>query len=710
MGFEINGQVQPIQAVLEWTDEEYKKNLRFIGNQYNTSLNNVPLVSNGQYMGNGSLSYIAEYMDNLSYIYGSQVPSDYNFFTLDANGNKTAANLVRGLDVKKVYDYLYGESLNIIDPLPKILNVTAYSVGAISARKSAMDYVKFQIDNKVFLNLLQQEAGYQFKAVNEDFETQDQVDKFFTSFQESMEIGFEQIAKHATYNNDYQVLLPKAFGYMLIANLGRICVEYINGEVVWRIVPPENSVVDFSKGLDVHLNDDFGGEVYQLTIPELFTSFDWEPEEQAELIAISNNDNSVYANYYSMVCSNGLNWWANPNNVRKVTVVKGQWVSLEFQDGEWKECLREGVLVGNKFLRNCKISGGQVWKRGNKGKKRLRYITVTPNLFMGTNMSVVGIIKRFANLKDAFITKMVQMASSSFGRSVVIRASKLPEGMRTPDVVAQLKQNNILVIEGEETEDNPNNRNLAETVDLTMDPSITYVLQIIQYLDMAINDYLNIPNSVRGMSQEYQSGKGIESTKAASTKGLSYLFKNFELFMKELLSYSADLMKLMAPDDELGRENLALQVGDSVTELLSMDVVKNMQFEDMLLTINPNDYNSAQMKENLSNLVLQTATSGMPTKVIKNYLVVTRAESLTEAENEIDAIIYKEEKAEAEKLAVDREIAMAQNQANNATQERMTQTTAQAGLEKTAMDNETKLLDTMLKGGQKEKKPLKTPK
>ena len=143
MGFEINGQVQPIQAVLEWTDEEYKKNLRFIGNQYNTSLNNVPLVSNGQYMGNGSLSYIAEYMDNLSYIYGSQVPSDYNFFTLDANGNKTAANLVRGLDVKKVYDYLYGESLNIIDPLPKILNVTAYSVGAISARKSAMDYVKF---------------------------------------------------------------------------------------------------------------------------------------------------------------------------------------------------------------------------------------------------------------------------------------------------------------------------------------------------------------------------------------------------------------------------------------------------------------------------------------------------------------------------------------------------------------------------------------
>jgi len=84
---------------------------------------------------------------------------------------------------------------------------------------------------------------------------------------------------------------------------------------------------------------------------------------------------------------------------------------------------------------------------------------------MGTSMSVVGIIKRFANLKDAFITKMVQMASASFGKSVIIRASKLPEGMRTPDVVAQLKQNNIIVIEGEETEESPNGQKMIETAD-----------------------------------------------------------------------------------------------------------------------------------------------------------------------------------------------------------------------------------------------------
>lgn len=691
MSYELTGVEQPIQAVKEFTDEDYKQNLRFIISQYNQALNNVPLVSNGSYMGTGNLSFISEYMDNLTYIYGAQVPAEYNFMTLDANGNATAANLVRGLDVKKVYDYLYGEATDIIDPLPKTLNVTAYSVGAISAKKNTMDYVKFQIDRKVYFNILREEGGYGFKAIDRDFKTQDEVDKYFTNFQEAMEIGYEQIARHVTYYNDYQILLPKAFAYTLISNVGTMCIEYINGQVEWRIIPSENVVTDFSKGLDVHKNDDFGGEVYQLTLPELFSSYDWTDEERDTLIAISNNDNSTYANYYSMVAANGLNWWVNANNVRKVTVVKGQWLSLEYKDGEWFECLREGELIGNRYLRNCKITGGQIWKKGNRAKKRLKYITLTPNLFMGSSISVVGLIKRFANLKDAFITKMVQMASSAFGKSVVIRASKLPEGMRTPDVVSQLKQNNILVIEGEETEDNPNNRQLAEALDLTMDPSVQLILGIIQYLDQAINDYLNIPNSVRGMSSQYQSAKGIDSTKSASTKGLSYLFKNFQLWMKECLSYSADLMKLMAPDDELGRDNLTLICGDAMVEMLSMDTVRRMQFEDFLLNLNPTDYISVQEKENLANLVIQTATSGAPTKILKNYLVVKRAESYTEAENQIDAIIAKEEMAEQAKMQADREMALAQSQMNNQTQQQLADTNAQAGLEKAAMDNETKL-------------------
>jgi hypothetical protein len=690
--------VMPNQDVENYTDENYIETLRWIGWQYNQTYNNIPMVQNGSLIANGSVNYINEYVDNLSYIYGMQVPADYKFFTMDANGNNLQTPLVRGLDVYKIYNYLFGEATDIIDPLPKTLNVTAYSKDAISAKKDMMDYIKFQLENKAFLNILQQEAGYEFKPINRDFENKEQEEKFFTSYQEAMEIGFEQIARHVAYNNDYKQNLSKGFSYTLIGNVGTLQIDYINGEVVWDVVPCEEAITDYSKGKDVHKDDDFGGRIRQMTVPALLERYDFTDDEREELGSIADTNTSFGRLYNGAQAANNFYWVTNNNGVPKVTVVEGQWISLEKgEDGKIRECLREGALIANKYLRGNKISNGQVWQKGKRSKKRLKYITMTPNLFMGTSMSVVGIIKRFANLKDAFITKMVEMASSSIGRATVIRASKLPEGLRAPDVISQLKQARVLVIEGEETEEAPNGARLAETVDLTLDPNIQLILGIIQYLDQAINDYLNIPQSVRGMSATYQSAKGIESTQNQSSKGLSYLFKTLQNWMQECLSYSADLMKLMAPDDELGREELSLIVGDAMVELLSMDTVKRAQFEDFLLHLNPSDYNSISEKEQLNNLLLQTATSGMPLQILKTYLAVKRSESLTEAENKIDAMIYREEKIEAEKAAAEREMAMMQSQQASQTQQYQADVAAEAGLEKAAMDNETKQLSLFAK-------------
>lgn len=697
--------IMPSQDKPDYTKEDYIATLRWGASQYNLSLNNVPLINGGTVTSNGAVNYIEEYVSNLQYIYGSQVPADYNFFTIDANGNDTQTPMFRGLDVFKIFNYLHGNAMDIIDPLPKILNVSAYSVGAISARKNAMDYVKFQIENKVFLNLLQQEAGYQFKAIDRDFQSQEEIDKFFTSYQESMEIGYEQIARHVAYYNDYEQLFGKGFDYVLIGNQGTVCAEYVNGQVELRNIPCENAIVDYTKGKDIHVDDDFGGEIFQMGVPDVLASWDWTDEEAEEINNIAKVDSGAFRVYYQTLAATNLYWWVINNNVPKVTVVKLAWRSIEYVDGVRKQCIRKGTFIGNKWLKDEGILAGQVWGKGNKAKKRIPYITMTPNLFLGTSISVIGMIKRIANLKDAFITKCVDMASTSVGKATVIRASKLPEGLRGQDVISQLKQARVLVIEGEETEDMPNNKNLAETVDLTLDPNIQLILNIVSYFDNAINDYLNIPLQMRGMNSEYQSGKSIENTQVQSAKGLAYLFKNLRLWMKEVLSYSADLMKIMAPDDELGRETLSLVVGDATTELLSMEVVKKMQFEDMLLALNPTDYISAQDKSDITQIALQTASSQQPTKVLKNYIKLKQVESLTEAYNYLEAEIFKEEKQAQEQMAQEQELAILQNQANNATQERLAQTNAQAGLEKTAMDNETKLIDIALRNSQKDKTP-----
>lgn len=685
--------MMPLQLVEgEYTDENYMQTLRWLASQYNQLSTPVNFLNNTTNSVDGATTYINEYLDNLTYLYGSQAPAYYNFFITDVNGNNTRVPLFRGLDVWKIFQYVQGEAIDLIDPLPKILSANAYSIGAISAKKEMMDFVKYQIESKLFLNLLQQEAGYGFKVLDRDFESKEKVDKFFETFQESMEIAYTRISKHVCYFNTYQNKLPKAFSNVFVGNLGCIVPEYRKGQVYWRVVQPENAIVDYSKGLDVHEDDDFGGEVYQMPLTQVLSEWDWTEDEIAELQAIAANNGGAYNSFYTDYATNNMFWFNDQaNGIPKVVIIKGQWKSNERIDGVIKEVLREGVLIGGKWLKDQKISEGQVWSKGDVSKKRIKYITVTPNLFLGTSVSTVSIIKRIANLRDAFLTKVTEMASQPLGRVAIIRASKLPTGMRTPDVISQLKQAKVLVIEGEDTEEGDDGRKLAETLDLTIDPSIMSILQIAQYYENMISDVLNIPNQVRGQIADYSSKAQLQNSQNQSTKGLSYLFKNFLQFEKALLSYSADLFKLMAPEDDLGQESLSLIVGDGVAEMMSMDVIRQAQFEDFLINLNPNDYASEAVKQELAQVALQSASSGMSTKVLKNYIKVKQSETLTEAFNYLESEIYKEQVREDEQIAQQQEMQLQQAelaaQVQNDVIDKQTSTT----LEGKVIDSQTKL-------------------
>jgi hypothetical protein len=686
-------QLQPDQAVDNYNEAEYKKNLLFLASQYNNALNNVPIITaSGTITSTGTTSYIAEYFQNLTYIYGTQSAASYAFFVKDMNGNDTQIPMVRGLDVFKIFNYLHGQATDLIDPLPKTTIATAYSKNAVSARKDMMDYVYFQIKNKTFLKLIEMESGFGFKAIDRDFKTQDEVDKFFESFQEGMEIAYNNMAKDILYTNNYQILLPRAFDYTVIGNLSMICVEYVNGRAQWRIVTPDKAIVDYTKGLDVHLNDDYAGEVFQMTIPELFSTYDFNETEQKELEAIAKNEGGLYSTYFSTYMNNGLYWWTNQNNVPKVTCVKGQWKSLVKDDnGDWKQVNREGVIIGERYLRECKISEGQFWDKKAKHNKRLKYIILTPNLMMGTSISIVGVIKRYQDLKDAFTTKMISMTASAIGKSVVFRASKLPAGLNTPDVISQLKQARVLVIEGDDTDEIPDGKKLVETVDLTLDPSINLILQIAQYFETVISDVLNVPASVRGQQSGYQSSKVVDNIQTQSGKGLSFLYKNVMLWIKELLEYSVDLTKTMAPDDELGREHLQLVIGDAIVESLSMDTVREMQFEDFLLALSPNNYVNETEKAKLADLTIQVATTGGSRKILKDYIKLTQLDTTTEQLNYLEAEIYKDEAREDAQMQAQMQAEQERAALQAETQESIAGQQIQGALEGKAMDNSVKM-------------------
>ena len=164
---------------------------------------------------------------------------------------------------------------------------------------------------------------------------------------------------------------------------------------------------------------------------------------------------------------------------------------------------------------------------------------------------------------------------------------------------------------------------------------------------------------------------------------MSYYYDNMRIFFNRLLSYSASLMKAMAPDDDMGRDTLAL-VGDSTTELFSMDLIREMQFEDFLLNLNTNDYMNIEAKERYGNIILQTAANNP--SALKDYVMIDKLDTKTEIQNYLEAEEYKKEQAAIAQREAELKAAQTNAMINANAQMANTQAQVNGGLEKDAMN------------------------
>lgn len=689
--------VMPDQAVETFTEEDYTKTLSFIASQWNIQTSNFALATNSVNASTqnntgvtpsveATKGFARRYVEDLAYIFGSQAISDYGFFIKDELGNTTRIPMFRGMDITKFYNYIDGDLREMFEPLPRMINVTAYSEDAVSVKKTMMDIIKLRADSHSQMQEMELITGVGLNPENLNWDNDYEVKKRLENFQEGMERAYQAIAKHTAITNDYLKNIVKGGNHCTIGGMACMKVYHHNGKIKWKIVRPETAIFDSSKGDDQHELDDYAGEVYEMTIPELLGSFEWTNEEVEDLKAMAKNINNSWGTYNTFIGVNGLYWWSINNGVPKVTVVEGQWRSLEKKNGQWIEMLREGILIGNKYLKRQKISDGQVWNKHDKSKKRLKYRIVTPNTLLGTVVGIVGMVKRFQDLKDALTTKMIGLTSAAIGKSYFINANKLPEGLRTPDIISQLKQSNILVLEGADIDDLPDSKNqrLVETVDMTLDPSIGVLLQMVQYYDSVIADILNIPAPSRGQLSQYQSKDVVNTSLNQSSKGMKWFYGNIMLWVKGILEYSADYAKLILPESAEGKENISLVVGDATVEMFSMDVIKKMQFEDMLLELIPLDIATEESKKWMKDLAVQLASAGQFSMI--DAVRMQKLQTISQLDDYFELVELK--RIEREKAAQEVQIAAAQQNA---------QINANAQMENTAMQSETKLASEDMK-------------
>lgn len=661
--------ILPNQAVEDYTDEDYKKALVFLASRWNIqttsfALAGVAVGNSGSGTGAGTPSvevskgFARRFIEDIAYIYGSQQPSDYGFFVQDELGNNTRVPMFRGMDVAKYYFYLDGDLRDLFEPLPKMINVTAYSQDAVSVKKTMRDILKMKADRNSEIAEIQAISGVGLNPADINWDDDYEVKKHLENFQESMEVAYQSIAKHTALTNDYLKNIVKGGNYVYIGGMAMMEVYHHKGKIKWKLIRPECAVFDSTRSDDQHELDDYAGEVFEMTVPELLGAYEWTEKEIEDIKALANNINNAWGVYNTYIGLNGLYWWSQNNGVPRVTCVKGQWRSLEKKDGQWVEVLREGIYIGNKYLRDQKISDGQVWNKHDKSRKRLKYRIVTPNTMLGAVVGIVGMVKRFQDLKDALTTKMIGLTSSAIGKAYFVNANKLPEGFRTPDVISQLKQSNIVVVEGADIDDDESSKSqkMIESVDMTLDPSILGLLDLVRYYDSVIADILNIPAAARGQLTQYQSKDVVNSSLTQSTKGMKWYYGNIMLWVKGILEYSADLAKIMLPETQEGVDNLAVMVGDATVEMLSMDTIRQMQFEDFLLALIPNDIATEEDKKFLRDLAMQLASAGQFS--MADAIKMKKLDTVSQLDDYFEYVEMKRQQREKE--AQDNQLAVAQ--------------------------------------------------
>jgi hypothetical protein len=688
--------VQPSQTVPneKWDNKEYwKANVRWVCSMYNQltvppSIQGSPNVDPFYGLQN---RFVPQYIKYARYIFGWQYGTNYELTAKDALNNNTQIPLFRGKDIISLFNFYTGKIRDLIKPIPDIMQANCIAGEALSRKTLSLNLMKTLVGARQFL-LDEQMLGNIQVETGSDFDLTDEqsIEANFEDFVEGSERTYLKFAKNFYISNEAAQQIIKGSQYCFIGGRISAHVQERNGVIYMDLVPPEYAIIDMSKNDDQHLDDDYAGQIVPYSVSEVVSIWKLNEEEAKDLELIAKNGTSQ-APYVSGWVN--FNWYQNYNGVPKVWVAKAvQWQSIVYINDVPVSCIREADLIGNKYLKNERIVPNSVLDKRDKRRKRLNYITCSPNTILGTNLGIVGMIHEMQDIRDSMVTNMLSSINRSMGKAVYIDSSQLPEGMRTPEFLGQLKQNGVVAANRAEIDDIQKTNPLIEIIDLTIDPNIITVLNIIQYWDNAIADVLNMPKNVKNGSSNYQSEGQIQTNINTSDTGNQWIYASLIKWVQNILEFAADLQIKEAIN---GGEDIAVMVGDTMAELLKSDEVQKCLDSDYKLHLNFDNTLDINAKLTLSQMAVQSA--GVNPDAQLDYLKIISSKNIKELMNYYQNEKMKRMKIEQEQMAQQQQAALAQTQTMVQGQQQIADQQSQAKLAADQMKIEGKQDEIILK-------------
>lgn len=670
-----------------WSDDYYKTNIRSIASMWNF---NVPLNAGPYALTTADIGLPMRFTERSllwrDYYFGKQKNTDYDHQLINEDGTRKALKMFRGKEIFKLVNFMLADMIDTINALPNIVQAKGSSENIVSARKTQLDLQKFAVDsrNAQFLQSMAQEFGVYFETQSGKTALTNQAQQLQSEdFIEGLETGAKNIAKDAYYRNHLSEILKEVAKDALISGFGGTKTSIVNGYPLVENIPSTEAIFPPMTNGDQHRYDAYGGRIRFLTVQEIFALFpELSAEDKAEIQNMSYNTSCAgpwFNNYNYAIGNSNFYWWQPYDGVMRIAVVECQWASYDKKEAdEYRQCLREGVLIGNKYLLRHGISKNQTKDWRNPSETGLDYQFVQPMNVFGYNMGIPEILYTYQNLADAMQTKANELIARSKGKVYSFNANMMGGmGKHGSDIISELAQNGITIVPGGDGE-GPNNGRIVEAIDMTMDPTLIPLMQQVREYRAMMSDILNIPDAVRGQLNGYQTTQNVESQIAQSGKGTSYFYDPFNTYLKRVMQKVVDKFKVATLDNP--NIEYSLIVGDSEIELFK--ATKEFGLSKFNVHVDFEDVVDAQYRQSMEGMVMAYAQNTAKTGdefgyTMSDLFKVQSLDTKREIENYVNfrdfQIAQQKEQARVEALQA---------------QQQQSELAAQTQLQQTQMNND----------------------
>lgn len=642
------------------TPDWYRDCIRSFSLAYNRKLNILNEEENS-----ALVNRVIEYY---KYYLGRQSNVNYNHVTQDETGNTLQGVFIKGQKISQLIDYMNGVFQGSVRNLE--VDAECVSKDAYDAKADKLNTALFEFDIKPLLESMAKLGVTMTPSMSEEFDTKEDIYKHFEiDFKEQGELDCIDTANDIMFRNRFAELFPKVGMTCFITGICAVHPYVMNGKTYQELIPTYNLIWDNSKDDDYNRKAQFGGFKNRLPVSEVIQKYYSDlskiPGAIADLkkIATSGFTNDFLLEYNT---NPQFNWWANNNSVPEVTCVTMYWVSskdLKYEESTdaygnqyyskikkeakvgkiYTNTVRKGVLIGNKYLVDFGEATNIVRDWFNPSDTLLPIRIFTPNMFLGSNRSVVSRLAQNQDKLDRISYHIDTMIGRDLGKVYVINGNKV--GTDSKSILQDLKTMGFTISKGVsgEDDDRTENQRMVETIDMTTDPNINLYVQLKRDEERIMEEIVNISKIALGQQTTYVGFGTQRNSIAQSALGQSYLYDGLMQFLTETLQYSVDQQVIVWGMPEFKDKSIPV-LGKRGAKWL--DITEHKPFEKYLIKIKTQDQMSDAAKQRLMTNAQALAQNGLIDFL--DLIKLETSTSLIQLQNDVEYSLKKKERKQNE--------------------------------------------------------------